>query len=244
MKRNLLFSVVLAMLPMLASAQSLFHEEPNGVYYRCYDNSWYEGVEREAYVVDYLKHDDTGTVIIPETITENGNVYTVTIMDENAMEKGKFSAIVIPDGVRRIEEDAFKGCTNLAAVYIGKNIEYIGEDAFSGCEALRDLTILALDPPAVGDNPIAARLLDLITLHVPTAAIDNYRHDPFYPFWCRFKAYDDVVNIPTAIENVTNSPTTENRQSFDLLGRQLTQQQKGLNIIREANGNTKKMIIR
>lgn len=243
MKRNLLFSAVLAMLPMLASAQSSYHEEPNGIVFYCYDFSWYEDIQREAYVVEYLKrNEETGTVVIPETITKDGEVYTVTVIEENAFEDSKFSAIVIPNEVRSIQEEAFSNCKNLATVYIGKKIEHIGEDVFEGCDALRDFTILAGPPPTVSSDAITPELRAQITLHAPIEVLGFYWSDD--PFWGVFKAYDDVVNIPTAIENVANSPSIGNRQSFDLLGRQFTQPQKGLNIIREANGNTKKMIIK
>ena len=224
MKQHLLFSIM-ALLPMLASAQNLREDGLNGIYYTCYESSLYEGVEHEAYVKAADK-DLTGTVIIPETVTQNGMVFTVTVVDENAFEDCQFSEIVIPDGVRSIREEAFDGCKNLTAVYIGKNIEYIGEDCFSGCDALHDFTILAGTPPSVSRyDPIDPEIRAQITLHAPAEVLGFYWSDD--PFWGTFKAYDDVINIPASIGKVVNH-TSINDKFFDLQGRQLAQPHKGI----------------
>lgn len=237
MKQHLLFSIM-ALLPMLASAQNLREDGLNGIYYTCYESSLYEGVEHEAYVKAADK-DLTGTVIIPETVTQNGMVFTVTVIDENAFEDCHFSEIVIPDGVRSIREEAFDGCKNLTAVYIGKNIEYIGEDCFSGCDALRDFTILAGPPPSVSRyDPIDPEIRAQITLHAPAEVLGFYWSDD--PFWGTFKAYDDVINIPASIGKVVNH-TSINDKFFDLQGRQLQSPRKGI-VIRQENGKFRKVI--
>ena len=195
-KENLLFSLIMALAPMMANAQDLRHEGLNGIYYRCYEGSTYQGIENDAYIVEVDKN-LTGTVIIPKTVTQNGIVYTVTVIDEGAFEECQLSAIVLPDDIRLIDEDAFSDCKNMTAVYIGKNIEHIGETAFSGCVALRDFTILAGPPPTVNrHDPIVAELRSQITLHAPTEVLGYYWSDD--PFWGTFAAYDDVISIPTA----------------------------------------------
>lgn len=225
MRKLYFISIIMTLLPMLASAQNLREDGLNGIYYTCYESSLYEGVEHEAYVKAADK-DLTGTVIIPETVTQNGMVFTVTVIDENAFEDCQFSEIVIPDGVRSIREEAFDGCKNLTAVYIGKNIEYIGEDCFSGCDALRDFTILAGPPPSVSRyDPIDPEIRAQITLHAPAEVLGFYWSDD--PFWGTFKAYDDVINIPASIGKVVNH-TSINDKFFDLQGRQLAQPHKGI----------------
>ena len=229
------------MLPMLASAQD-WDVTIDGIFYYLDDYSDYGG---DTYATVHKAVDGlAGTVFIPETVTgASGKVYPVTKIDEDAFAQcQQMTAVVIPDNVTFIGEYAFGECTALKTVYIGKGLTFIDEDAFEDCSALSDMTVMAATPPNVDSKyVIDPKIRPLITLHVLTAAIDNYKSDEF---WGSFKSIDDKVNIPTAIENVVISPSIENRQSFDLLGRQLTQPQKGFIIIREANGNTKKMIIK
>lgn len=223
MKHYLLFSI-LALMPMVSNAQDLLNDGLDGIHYRCYEGSSYEGVENDAYVV-FVDKDLTGTVVIPETVTKEGVVYTVTIIDENSFQDRQISAIVLSDGMRRISEDAFSGCTNLTSVFIGKNIEYIGEDAFSGCDALRDFTILAVPPKVSRYDPIDLELRAKITIHAPMEVLGFYWSDD--PFWGTFKAYDDMVNIPTAISTIKQQ-SLDGSRSYDLRGRQLTQPHKGI----------------
>jgi len=50
--------------------------------------------------------------------------------------------IIIDEGVTRIGENAFSGCSNsLSKVVFPSTLESIGEDAFSGCEQLQDVII-------------------------------------------------------------------------------------------------------
>ena len=43
--------------------------------------------------------------------------------------------------VTSIENDAFKGCTNITGITIAANIEAIGSNAFSGCKKLKKVTV-------------------------------------------------------------------------------------------------------
>ena len=56
------------------------------------------------------------------------------------------NGILLPDGLRRIEEWAFNGC-GLREVVIPASVEYVGPNAFGGCSALERVTIL--NPRAV-----------------------------------------------------------------------------------------------
>ena len=50
---------------------------------------------------------------------------------------------VIPEGVTKIGDEAFSGCTSLASVTIPEGVTEIGEYAFSGCTALASVSIPA-----------------------------------------------------------------------------------------------------
>lgn len=49
------------------------------------------------------------------------------------------SDYIIPDGVKAIECDAFRFCTNITSITIPDSVTEIGEDAFSGCSELKNV---------------------------------------------------------------------------------------------------------
>ena len=52
---------------------------------------------------------------------------------------GRFSSVVIPDGVTRIGSDAFSGCSGVTNVTIPDSVTDIDEGAFHGCSGLADM---------------------------------------------------------------------------------------------------------
>lgn len=52
------------------------------------------------------------------------------------------SSIVIPDSVTEIGDHAFSGCTNLSSIVIPDSVTKIGDYAFSGCPCLNKISIL------------------------------------------------------------------------------------------------------
>lgn len=225
MKQQLLFSLM-ALLPMLASAQD-DDVTIDGIFYYLDDYTPYGG---DIYATVHRADDNlAGTVFILNSITgTSGKVYPVTKIDEDAFKQcSQINEVVIPDNVRSIGEYAFGECTALKNVYIGKGLTFIDEDAFEDCNALSDMTVTAATPPSVDDKyVIDPKIRAQVALHVSAEAIDSYKADEF---WSSFKSIDDVVNIPTAtaIDKVVNR-SSANRQSYDLQGRQLALPQKGI----------------
>lgn len=64
--------------------------------------------------------------------------YRVTSIGGEAFyyDSGMVSSIVIPEGIERIEEDAFGGCFFLSSVQLPKSLLSIGEFAFGNCSEL------------------------------------------------------------------------------------------------------------
>ena len=48
---------------------------------------------------------------------------------------------IIPAGVKEIENEAFKGCTELTSITFPKGVKKIGEEAFAGCTGLVSVAI-------------------------------------------------------------------------------------------------------
>jgi hypothetical protein len=87
---------------------------------------------------------------IPDTVTKDGKVYTVTSIGPNAF-RGNTNLRRISGGAKhitRIESGAFMGCSNLLDVYLFNGtypdgnlkgtVEYIGDSAFKDCTSLLD----------------------------------------------------------------------------------------------------------
>ena len=74
-------------------------------------------------------------------LTSMGDFYIVG--DLLAAYRGPGGNVSIPSGVRRIEKEAFSGCTGLTGVTIPSSVTEIGEEAFAYCTGLTELTLPA-----------------------------------------------------------------------------------------------------
>ena len=84
----------------------------------------------------------SGDVTIPETVSYNGTVYSVTAIGRSAFYKCEgLTSITIPNGVTTIGTYTFADCTCLTTVTIPNGVTTIGEGAFLGCESLTSVTI-------------------------------------------------------------------------------------------------------
>ncbi len=81
-------------------------------------------------------------IIIPSTITVNGNNYTVvSIGDWAFFDCTSLTSVTIGNGVETIGVGAFSDCTSLQSVTIGDSVETIGSSAFRNCTSLTSVTI-------------------------------------------------------------------------------------------------------
>lgn len=65
----------------------------------------------------------------------NGSNQVYGVVDTEVTE------IVIPDGVRVIKPNSFKGCKNLKTVKIPDCVDTIGSNAFEGCSSLKEIVL-------------------------------------------------------------------------------------------------------
>ena len=84
----------------------------------------------------------SGSVVIPATVTYNGNEYSVNSIGYYAFSGcSSLTSITIPNSVTSIGISAFDGCSSLTSITIPNNVTYIGNDAFDGCSSLTSITI-------------------------------------------------------------------------------------------------------
>ena len=82
------------------------------------------------------------TVIIPESFSYDGKVYTVTEIGEKALGSNTdIKTVTVPATVRVIGNNAFDGCTGLKKVILNEGLKSIQDDAFAYCSALESIKL-------------------------------------------------------------------------------------------------------
>lgn len=127
------------LLPASAAAQDF---EVDGIYYTINGN-------QISVSVTYLKNSDgssaysySGDITIPETVNYRGATYMVTRIDNWAF-KGctELTSVVIPNSVTYISDSAFENCSGLTSVTMGNSVTVIKDYAFRGCSGLTSITL-------------------------------------------------------------------------------------------------------
>ena len=86
--------------------------------------------------------DYSGDIVIPESITFENSIYSVTSIGESAFYKcSSLTSVTIPNSVTSIGEGAFYYCESLTSVTIPNSVTSIGGRAFYECSRLTFVTI-------------------------------------------------------------------------------------------------------
>ena len=76
-------------------------------------------------------------------------------------------------GLTEIETVGISGCTALENVILPATLTVIGHDAFWYCQQLKTVTINAVNPPALVNNPFRATRIEKI--YVPKSSVEQYK---------------------------------------------------------------------
>ena len=115
--KNKTLSILLAVLMSMAASMASAHDfEVDGIYYQITSSTtpYTVAVSYEGPSWDYSSDEYTGRITIPETVSYNGKVYSVT----------------------SIGYEAFRYCRGLTSVTIPNSVTSIGYYAFSWCHHL------------------------------------------------------------------------------------------------------------
>lgn len=175
----------------------------------------------------------------------NTSLRKVTITDkETAIYDNEFygctglKEVVIGDGVTSFGKYAFSGCSAIESFEFGAHVETIGEEAFSDCTAMTKMISHNPIPPVCGTEALDDINKWECTLYVPDMAIDTYKAAD------QWKNFFFVENyIPTGIDSatVTDKEKTEVAR-YDMGGNRVTENYKGVVIIRYADGTRTKVL--
>ena len=143
MKSNYLKHLFTALFLLCATVAAAHDFEVGGIYYNILSQEdktvavTYRGTSYSQYSNEY-----TGSVVIPETVTYNGNTYSVASIGDNTFSNcSGLTSIDIPNSVTSIGDSVFSGCSSLASIKIPNSVTSIGSSAFQSCSALISVTI-------------------------------------------------------------------------------------------------------
>ena len=118
----------------------------------------------------------------------------------------------------------------------GNSVETIGKEAFSDCTAMTRLISRATTPPACGSQALDDINKWNCTLSVPIGTTETYQQaDQWKEFF--------FIEESTGIKGVKIDAATINHY-YTLDGQRVRQPKKGINIIRQSNGKSYKVIVK
>ena len=124
----------------------------------------------------------TGSLVIPETVENNGSIYSVTTIGSNA----------------------FYGCSGFNGnLTIPNSVTSIGDDAFNSCSGFSTITVLAETPPTLGSD-VFYNLDTSLPVYVPCSSISDYQSSAG---WNEFTNYQPATTCASGEITVTVNPT-------------------------------------
>ena len=185
------------------------------------------------------------SVELPERVTKLSDAFigctsltTIDLPESVEFLDGTFkgctslTTIDLPESVSSLDS-TFYGCTSLTSVnMLGDNALYLG-NTFKDCPNLRAIRLFSPIPSIPREFP---ELSDNVTIYVPKGSYMSYR----VTGWGAYNLMEfDAVGIDTPVR--TNKAGVPEYYSIE--GKLLTSPQRGVNIVREADGTTKKVFI-
>lgn len=179
----------------MRATETYYDFSTGGVHYKITSNTTVE-----VYYYGYNTDDEwippySGNVVIPETVVNSGNTYTVTTINSSAFyDCPNLVSVTIPETVTKI--GSFSNCEKLVSVNIPNNVTSINNYAFSHCRSLESITLPnKINSIGAGAFSYCSSLKD-VTIPQSVTSIGN---ETFY--YCSGLK---TISIPSSITNIGN----------------------------------------
>ena len=147
------------------------------------------------------------------------------------------NSVTIDQGVIELGNQVFENCTSLTTVSIPNSVYFLGSGAFSGCTNLRTIVSEIENPFAIEGICMPSNMYTTVELVVPVGTKARYEQTPGWKKFAKItEGTSDINGIPTT--------TAAPEGYFTLDGCRLKSPTKGINIIRQSDGTTRKVIVR
>lgn len=154
-------------------------------------------------------------------------------------------SLVVSEGVTHIFSHAIRAMGNLETIDLPSTIVALGAASFFNCRNLKTIICRATEVPSFDGYGMDASTYDNTIVYVPGESLEAYKA---HSGWGKFNnggARDNIKTLDqlTGVDNIASEDAVEVAR-YDMLGRQLAQPVKGVNIIKMSNGTTKKVIVK
>ena len=151
----------------------------------------------------------------------------------------------LSNDITSIGNYAFYGCTDLTKIVMGNAVETINSGAFANCKKLEDVYCYTVRYPYyISSDAFNGSYIDYVTLHVPAQSVTQYKNQSPWSGFMDVVPLTDSDPQPTSIDaTLMNSGERTIKATYDLGGKQFSQPQRGLNIVKMSDGTTKKVVV-
>lgn len=173
------------------------------------------------------------SITLPEGISEVG---------KSAFEKSGVTSVTFDASTASLKESAFQDCSNLQTVTFKANAD-MAKDAFKNCYKLTTVNICGGSVPECNATVFTPGNQKL-HIYVPSAIVEQCK-TAFTQHQVVKGSNYDILDIATSgITKIGNSTLATEKQHFNVLGKKIDKNIKGLHIIRLSNGSTIKRVVK
>lgn len=149
-------------------------------------------------------------------------------------------SLYIPEGVKTIEEYTFEGCYSLTTIYFPSTVTSVGEGFIAACDNLKSIYCASANPPATTDYSfiVNGNIYPSCVLYVPSGSEDAYSKADGWKKFQNIKSFD-----PSSVKEISDNTYPIPEAYYNLSGKKIDVPQKGMNIIKYSNGQTKKVFL-